>query len=397
MKQKIFKKKFNIIIVFILISLVCIIYYIYKGNIFAFEKYTSYEEKSKEHIFAFKQYEYILKEYENNQETFKSANLNQITWILSNYVPFGLGGSEVMAHAINKYLITKGIIVNVLGMWTSQNYEGVNIININNINKVKKAINSSKIIFTQNYSYPEIAVKIATKINKPVVIIIHSDNTNTDPNPEKYKNIIDPSYINIVYNSKWVKKYFNSSLNSFVLNPPIDCSKYITNTNNKYVTLINLSKHKGSDIFIEIAKRMPDIKFLAVGHGNQYTNINEISNLHHIPQTTNMREIYSETDILLMPSENSSNFKESWGMVATEAMCSGIPVIATPTDGLKENLDYAGLFIKRENIDEWIEMIYKLKNDRAFYNKISNKCKLRSKELNTESQLDDFYKFINKI
>lgn len=384
MKQKVFKNIFNILNIFLLIAILFIIYFIYN----------SYKIKSKEHIYAFEQYKNILKEYENNQGSLENTKLNQITWILSNYVPFGLGGSEVMAHTINKYLITKGFIINVIGGWKSQIYEGVNIIDINDIKNVKEVINNSKIIFSQNYSYPEIAVKIAKKINKPVLIIIHSDNTNTDPNPEKYKNIIDSSHINIVYNSNWVKKHFNNSLNSFVLNPPIDCNKYITDTNNKYVTLMNLSKHKGEDIFIEIVKRMPDIKFLAIGNGNKYMNI---SNLLVIAQTINTREIYHETDILLMPSENNSNFKESWGMVATEALCSGIPVIATPTEGLKENLDYAGLFIKRENIDDWIKMIYKLKNDRTFYNETSNKCKARSKELHTSSQLDNFYNFINKI
>ena len=220
MKNKIYNNKYNIINIIVFIAIIFIIYFTYKLN----------KIKSKEHIYSFEQYKNILKEYENNQESLKNTNLNQITWILSNYVPFGLGGSEVMAHTVNKYLITKGFIINVIGAWKSQIYEGVNIIDINNIKKVKEAINSSKIIFSQNYSYPEIAVRIAKKINKPVVIIIHSDNINTDPNPEKYKNIIDSSYLNIVYNSNWVKKYFNSSLNSFVLNPPIDCNKYITNT-----------------------------------------------------------------------------------------------------------------------------------------------------------------------
>jgi glycosyltransferase involved in cell wall biosynthesis len=379
MKQRSFKNIFNILIILVLIAIVIIIYFIYN----------SYEIKSKEHMYAFEQYKNILKEYENNEGTLENTKLNQITWILSNYVPFGLGGSEVMAHTINKYLITKGFTINVIGGWKSQIYEGVNIIDINDIKNVKEVINNSKIIFSQNYSYPEIAVRIAKKINKPVVIIIHSDNTNTDPNPEKYKKIIDSSNLNIVYNSNWLKKHFNNSLNSFVLNPPIDCKKYITDTNNKYVTLMNLSKHKGEDIFIKIVKRMPDIKFLAIGNDNKYTNI---PNLLIKPQTINTREIYNETDILLMPSE-----KESWGMVATEALCSGIPVIATPTDGLKENLDYAGLFIKRENIDDWIKMIYKLKNDRTFYNEMSNKSKERSEELHTNSQLDNFYNFINKI
>jgi len=312
-----------------------------------------------------------------------------ITWLINNYICDNLGGSEIMAHSINKYFINKGYIVNVIIYDTICNdklYEGVNIINKDDTEKVNLAINSSSILFSQNYGYPELAVKKANELNKPVVIFLHTHYPISDKNPEEYRVLIDPSKINIVYNSIWLKNFFNSSLNSIVLNPPVNCADYNTATNNKYVSLLN--KYKGEDIVLRIAEKMPDTKFLIIG-GNENKIINNIT---YKPNIKNIKEIYAETDIVLMPSHY-----ETWGMVATEAMCSGIPTIASPSEGIKENLSYAGLFIDRNSIDEWVAMIYKLKNDRTFYNDISNKCKTRVKELHPSIQLENFEKFIDNI
>jgi glycosyltransferase involved in cell wall biosynthesis len=296
-----------------------------------------------------------------------------------------------MAHSINKYLISKGYIVNLIiydRICSDTPYEGVNIINSNDIEKVNLAINSSSILFSQNLGYPELAVKKANELNKPVVIFLHTHGSTWDRSPEEYRGLIDHSKINVVYNSIWLKKFFNSSLNSIVLNPPINCADYNTSTNNMYVSLLNKEDYKGGDVVLRIAEKMPDVKFLIIG-ANEETIVNNIT---YKPNTKNVKEIYSITDIVLMPSTS-----ESWGMVATEAMCSGIPTIASPTEGLKENLGYAGIFIDRNSIDEWVSMIYKLKNDRTFYNDISNKCKKRVQELDSSVQLEKFEQFINNI
>jgi hypothetical protein len=44
---------------------------------------------------------------------------------------------------------------------------------------------------------------------------------------------------------------------------------------------------------------------------------------------------------------------ESWGRVAIEAACSGIPTIAHPTDGLLEALGPAGIFVDRRKTRQW--------------------------------------------
>ena len=121
---------------------------------------------------------------------------------------------------------------------------------------------------------------------------------------------------------------------------------------------------------------MPDIEFLGV-EGGYYTQIidKSVKNILYVPHTSNVKDIYKNTDILLMPSKI-----ETWGRTASEAICSGIPVIANPTEGIKENLQDAGIYIDRKNISDWVNMIRKLKTDRIYYNKISEKSKLHSKK-----------------
>jgi glycosyltransferase involved in cell wall biosynthesis len=135
---------------------------------------------------------------------------------------------------------------------------------------------------------------------------------------------------------------------------------------------------------------MPDIEFLGV-EGGYDTQIRDdtVKNIKYVPNTQTIKDVYAETDILIMPSS-----AETWGRTATEALCSGIPVLANPTPGLKENLGDAGIFIDRNSIDEWVGTIRKLKDDRNYYKKVSEKCKQRSKELDSEPE---FNTLLNKL
>lgn len=115
------------------------------------------------------------------------------------------------------------------------------------------------------------------------------------------------------------------------------------------VTLVNLSPEKGVDLFALLAASLPHRSFLGVKGGYGHQRPVTAPNVEVIPTTQNMRDdVYARTRILLMPSE-----KESWGMVAVEAMCSGIPVIAHPTPGLVECLGAAGIFADRGDLSAW--------------------------------------------
>lgn len=88
-----------------------------------------------------------------------------------------------------------------------------------------------------------------------------------------------------------------------------------------------------------------------------------------------MVRVYGKTRVLLMPS-----IYESWGRVGVEAMASGIPVIANPTDGLSEALGDAGVFVDRDDLDGWENAIRRLQDGRS-WNAASRRAKARSAEL----------------
>ena len=110
-------------------------------------------------------------------------------------------------------------------------------------------------------------------------------------------------------------------------------------------------------------------------YGEQIIHDKELPNVTILKNTPDIQEVYKKSRIVLMPSSY-----ESWGRVAMEAACSGIPVIAAPTPGLKESLDYAGLYADFDNIADWVDQIRNL-DDEKVYDKYSKLTKKRAKEV----------------
>ena len=116
------------------------------------------------------------------------------------------------------------------------------------------------------------------------------------------------------------------------------------------VTIVNARADKGGGIVAELARRMPNTPFLVVegGHGDTAPALHSRSNVTIVPHASvSMRWVWEHTRVLLMPS-----LEESWGMVAVEAMHSGIPVIGSIAPGLSECLGTLPR-IERTHLSEW--------------------------------------------
>lgn len=330
----------------------------------------------------------------------------RILWSIHLYPPGHNCGSEWMAHHVNKYLIAHGHEIRVIlhqatmhKIHVPYEYEGVTVLPPTGH---LDAYRWADVIIT-HLDFTQYTLLQAMQINKPIVHFVHND--------IQYSSIVNSPYKNqhIVYNSQWIadKKMYPNDFT--VLHPPCDADYYDVNPNpieNEFITLVSLNENKGGKLFYEIAEAMPDKKFLGVKGSYDHQIIREdLPNVMIYPNTPDIRDVYKLTRTLLMPSKY-----ESWGRTATEAMCSGIPVICTPTPGLKENCAGAGIYVGKPYKDpepgqpyvnpgkaeDWVKQIRKLDNEK-YYRVVSDLSRKRAKELNPVEELDNLEKYLCAI
>lgn len=230
---------------------------------------------------------------------------------------------------------------------------------------------------------------------KPIAYYAHND-YRIGRSSNVYNDGVNEENVDLmIFNANWVKDRTPWEGGSLVVHPPVFPDRFRTETTREYITQVNLNKFKGGDIFFELARRLPDKCFLGVkGWGPQVPPPKPLpDNVTVIPSTKNIRDdVYAKTRILLVPSQYVGDteefvWTESWGMVAIEAMASGIPVIASPTPGLLESLGTAGIFVEREDIDGW-EKAIRMLDDPEVYAHHSRLAAERAAELDPAPQIE---------
>jgi len=318
-------------------------------------------------------------------------DFNTVTWLIHMYPPMHNAGAEWMAHAMNNSLVSSNYKVNVvLNSAALSEFERIHIIDKRKRDLVDSAILHSSVLISHLDMEPQ-AVQTAAIAKRPMVLVMH--NNYRKHFLQEFIRVL-PKNLYLIHNSYWLKEYYSQfNIPSIVVYPPVYWKEYNVETTREYVTLINLNSNKGGRILYNIAKEMPDIKFLGVKGGYDGQIIKKgLPNLTYVENTPYIQSMYAKTDILLVPSK-----EESWGRVAVEAMSSGIPVIAHPTPGLLESCGSAGIFCDRNDTATWVREIRRLKNDGTWREEISQRCLKRAKELDPTKQLDEMAKWLSTL
>ena len=257
--------------------------------------------------------------------------------------------------------------------------------------------NAERELFTANiwstphYPFLPIVRKLNAQFRKPIVITMHfGENIEYVNSPVKYewaefiwvisnhirehiqKLLVFPENYKTVESIRPIMLEHEIKMHNRDTLPPGDC-----------ITMINANALKGLPLFLELAKRYPSRKFLAV---RPYYNIikvpEHIPNIEWINIQDDIRVVMAKTRILLAPS-----LYESWGRVAFEAMYNGIPVLhskpmdrssphARPsgsTEGMQEWIAGSQIECEYGTIEQWMSGV-ELLDDPAEYAKYSKRA-----------------------
>ncbi len=144
-------------------------------------------------------------------------------------------------------------------------------------------------------------------------------------------------------------------LHSEIVFPFIDVEEVRAETNTpKYIVMNQFAYHKGADIFLNIAKALPEYEFKIFGSTGwmpSYTIPQNVELVGPVPS----KEIYREALLFLAPSR----INESFGRCVVEAQINGVPVLASNRGGPR----YDNLVLDEYRVDEiddiepWVEKI----------------------------------------
>lgn len=177
-----------------------------------------------------------------------------------------------------------------------------------------------------------------------------------------------------IANSEFTARAYKAEygIETTIIPPTIDPETYRTQTTGEFVTFINPYADKGFERAVEIARACPEIPFLfqeswklADDHRAEIERIiAPLANVRLESRTSDMKSVYGRTKILLAPSK----WEEAWGRVASEAHCSGIPVIGSRRGGLPEAVGAGGVILDYDApLEEWTGALRRLWTDEAAY------------------------------
>lgn len=299
---------------------------------------------------------------------------------IHNYLPGAATGADIMACAINTYLADNGFDVTVAIDNCPEDY-------VYNNHKVT----SNKVLLGEKYEAADLILthlvfrrecsQIAERFGKPIFHVVHNTEVTSLP-PGKPDNYL-------IYNSQWVADAVNFNLESIVCNPPTFIEDWANDKDHftaPFISMINLTHNKGPEILKMLSMHFTSLKFMGVrgSYGEQFQqNLQNVSYEHY---TNNIKSIYDQTKILLVPS-----ISESWSICAAEAMASGIPVVCSDLPGLRENCGDAAMYCtgNRSFIDA-IELLHK---PEVYYSYVEKGLR-RAEEKNHLRQLEKLLNFI---
>jgi L-malate glycosyltransferase len=136
------------------------------------------------------------------------------------------------------------------------------------------------------------------------------------------------------------------------------------------------------DVFARVSSKMP-AKLLLVGEGPELSRIQQKiqqmgleDRVHFLGKQDDVAHVISIADVMLLPSE-----KESFGLVALEAMACGVPTIGSQAGGIPELVTHGetGYLAPVGDTALMAEYAVRLLRDPALYGAVRKACLHRAR------------------
>lgn len=211
--------------------------------------------------------------------------------------------------------------------------------------------------------------------------------------------------VRFIANSNFTARAYRDKygISATIIPPTIEAAKFRSEGPRSHATLINVHPNKGYAIAREVARACPEIPFLFVQgwtldpdeERRTRDEISELPNVALIPRTPDIASIYGRTKVLLAPSQ----WEEAWGRVASEAHCSGIPVIGSDRGGLPEAIGPGGIVLRHDApVQDWVDALRGLWTDAQAYSALSDAARAYAArpQLDTRKQYATFMEEIDR-
>lgn len=169
--------------------------------------------------------------------------------------------------------------------------------------------------------------------------------------------------------------------NTKEFSPKKRVENYFNQGEKKVVLFVGrLEEIKGVEYLIE-AMRDIDAYLVIVGKGSMSEHLKVCAKKYKDkimflgPKThEELPRIYASADLFVMPSITAKNGdKEGFGLVAIEAMASGLPIVATDSGGIVDVVSHGnnGLLVEEKNVEQLAENITNVLEDKQLYKELS--------------------------
>jgi glycosyltransferase involved in cell wall biosynthesis len=344
----------------------------------------------------------------------------------ANYLPQGTGGIQKNTHDICNWLMLHGhqplVISGLIG--GNKSYY---------INAIKRRFSRSPVVADFDCGYPVYrgwslidGFKWILMSEQPDCAILQSENmsafskiscdygldnfgyfhstTNYDIDISSVPDFTGV-FANSIFMARTLESKFGYQAN--ILRPIIIAENYFVPRTGERVIFFNPHPSKGSELMVEIARRLSHIQFDFVSPANYSWNesseikstrsqVRDFGNVHWHQACGDVRKFFAGSRLLLMPSMGF----ETWGRVVSEAQVSGIPVLASDRGGLPEAVGAGGVVLSADaTADIWCEQISRLYSDEKAYVRLSALAfdHARRADFQPDAMLDGFMKIVEGV